>query len=296
MLETNLPMEAHVTSTATAPASAKATSTAPASRGSFPSEAARERIATVLLPLLATAFLCALWFLYSRMEGVSLPGPDRVLSESKQLILEPFYDNGDIDVGIGWQLLSSLKRVAMGYGLAVVFGVGLGLLIGSVKTLHKAFDPIFQVLRTIPPLAWLPIALATFNQATPSAIFVIFVTAIWPILLNTAAGVQNIPRDYVQVAQVYRVRGLRYFRLILLPATAPFLFTGLRIGIGLAWLAIVAAEMLTGGVGIGFFLWDCWNAGRLSDIFVAVASIGLVGLVLDRAVAAIGNLVGARPA
>jgi len=265
-------------------------------RGSFPSEAVRERIATVLLPLLATALLCGLWLLYSKAPGVSLPGPDRVLSESKELLLHPFYDHGSIDVGIGWQLASSLKRVAMGYTLAVLVGVGTGLLIGSVKVLHKAFDPIFQVLRTIPPLAWLPIALATFNQAAPSAVFVIFITAVWPILLNTAAGVQNIPKDYVQVAQVYRVRGLRYFWLILLPATAPFLFTGLRIGIGLAWLAIVAAEMLTGGVGIGFFLWDCWNSGRLSDIFVAVASIGLVGLVLDRAVAGLGAFVGAKPA
>jgi nitrate/nitrite transport system permease protein len=265
-------------------------------RGSFPSEAARERIASVLLPVLAAALLCGLWLLYSHAPGVSLPGPDRVLSESKELILHPFYDHGSIDVGIGWQLLSSLKRVAMGYTLAVLVGVGAGLLIGSVKVLHKAFDPIFQVLRTIPPLAWLPIALATFNQAAPSAVFVIFITAVWPILLNTAAGVQNIPKDYTQVAQVYRVRGFRYFWLILLPATAPFLFTGLRIGIGLAWLAIVAAEMLTGGVGIGFFLWDCWNSGRLSDIFVAVASIGLVGLVLDRAVAGLGSFIGAKPA
>jgi len=260
----------------------------------WPSEAARERIASILLPATAMLACLGLWLLYTHIPGVTLPGPDRVIVESRELILHPFYDHGGSDLGLGWQILSSLKRVGLGYSLAAVVGILLGLLVGSIKTLHKAFDPIFQVLRTIPPLAWLPIALATFNQAGPSAIFVIFITALWPILLNTAAGVHNIPRDYTQVAQVYRVRGFRYFRLILLPATAPFLFTGLRIGVGLAWLAIVAAEMLTGGVGVGFFLWDCWNSGRLTDIVVAVAGIGLVGLALDRCVAGLATLVGAK--
>jgi nitrate/nitrite transport system permease protein len=246
----------------------------------------------VLLPVAATAGLLLAWFVYSHLTGVTLPGPDKVLKESWPLIAHPFYDNGGNDLGLGWQILSSLKRVAVGYGLAAVVGILLGILLGRVKMAYQAFDPIFQVLRTIPPLAWLPIALATFNQAQPSALFVIFVTALWPILLNTAAGVSGISRDYLQVSEVYRIRGLRFFRLILLPAAAPFIFTGLRIGIGLAWLAIVAAEMLTGGVGVGFFLWDCWNSGHLTDIFVAVAGIGLVGLALDRAVAGVAKLLG----
>ena len=246
----------------------------------------------VVLPGLATAGLVLAWFAYSRLSGVTLPGPDKVLKESWPLISHPFYDNGGNDLGLGWQILSSLKRVAVGYGLAATVGILLGILLGRVKPAYQAFDPIFQVLRTIPPLAWLPIALATFNQAQPSAIFVIFVTALWPILLNTAAGVSGISRDYLQVSEVYRIRGFRFFRLVLLPAAAPFIFTGLRIGIGLAWLAIVAAEMLTGGVGVGFFLWDCWNSGRLTDIFVAVAGIGLVGLALDRAVAGVAKLLG----
>jgi len=246
----------------------------------------------VLLPLLATVALAGCWLLWSKLPGATLPGPDKVLKESWPLIAHPFYNNGGNDLGLGWQILSSLKRVALGFLLASIAGIGLGILLGRIKAAYQAFDPIFQVMRTIPPLAWLPIALATFNQAGPSAIFVIFITALWPILLNTAAGVSGISRDYLQVAEVYQVRGWRFFVLILLPAAAPFLFTGLRVGIGLAWLAIVAAEMLTGGVGVGFFLWDSWNSGRLTDIFVAVAGIGLVGFALDRAMAGVARLVG----
>jgi nitrate/nitrite transport system permease protein len=246
----------------------------------------------VALPVVAVAVLSMAWFLWSRMPGATLPGPDRVVKESWPLIAHPFYDNGGNDLGLGWQILSSLKRVGLGFAMASVVGIGLGILLGRVKAAYQAFDPVFQVLRTVPPLAWLPIALATFNQANPSALFVIFITALWPILLNTAAGVSGISRDYLQVSEVYQVKGWRFFALVLLPAAAPFLFTGLRIGIGLAWLAIVAAEMLTGGVGVGFFLWDSWNSGRLTDIFVAVGGIGLVGFALDRAMAGVAKLVG----
>src|SRR5690606_17213889 len=159
---------------------------------------------------------------------------------------------------------------------------------------YKALDPIFQVLRTIPPLAWLPLSLATFNQANPSAIFVIFITAVWPILINTSVGVMRIPSDYQNVPLVYRVRGLRYFFKILLPSAAPYIFTGLRISIGMAWLAIVAAEMLIGGVGIGFFIWDSWNSSRMSDIVVSVIYVGLVGLLLDRLMAGAARLFGTK--
>ena len=255
-------------------------------------ELPRKAARAVILPLLAVAALSGLWLLWSRLPGATLPGPDRVLRESWPLIAHPFYDNGGNDLGLGWQILSSLRRVAIGFAAAALVGTALGILLGRFKAAHQAFDPVFQVLRTVPPLAWLPIALATFNQANHSALFVIFITAIWPILLNTAAGVSGISRDYLQVSEVYQVKGWRFFSLILLPAAAPFLFTGLRIGIGLAWLAIVAAEMLTGGVGVGFFLWDSWNSGRLTDIFVAVGGIGMVGFALDRAVAGAARLVG----
>ena len=148
----------------------------------------------------------------------------------------------------------------------------------------RGLDPIFQVLRTVPPLAWLPIALAAFRDSRPSAIFVIFITSIWPIIINTAVGIRNIPQDYRNVAAVLRLNSFEFFWTIMLPAAAPYIFTGLRIGIGLSWLAIVAAEMLTGGVGIGFFIWDAWNSSRLPDIIVALAYIGLVGFALDRLV------------
>jgi nitrate/nitrite transport system permease protein len=157
--------------------------------------------------------------------------------------------------------------------------------------MFRALDPIFQVLRTVPPLAWLPLSLAAFQQANPSAIFVIFITAIWPIILNTAEGVRRIPQDYNNVARVLKLSKQKYFFKILLPATVPYIFTGLRIGIGLSWLAIVAAEMLIGGVGIGFFIWDAWNSSRVSDIIVAIVYVGIVGLLLDRLVSYIGSKV-----
>jgi nitrate/nitrite transport system permease protein len=174
--------------------------------------------------------------------------------------------------------------VSIGYTLAAIVGVSVGIVIGSVKPLRLAFDPIIQVLRTIPPLAWLPIALAALNQAEPGAIFVIFVTAVWPIIINTAVGVMQTPQDYRNVASVLQLSKATYFFSILLPSAASYIFTGLRIAVGLAWLAIVAAEMLTGGVGIGFFIWDSYNSSRMSDIILAVLYVGLVGFALDRAV------------
>ncbi len=168
-------------------------------------------------------------------------------------------------------------------------GVLVGALIGQSVWAMRGLDPIFQVLRTVPPLAWLPISLAAFRDSRPSAIFVIFITAIWPVIINTAVGIRNIPQDYRNVAGVCRLNQLEFFWKIMIPSAAPYIFTGLRIGIGLSWLAIVAAEMLTGGVGIGFFIWDAWNSSRLPDIFVALAYIGIVGFLLDRLVAMIGN-------
>jgi len=149
---------------------------------------------------------------------------------------------------------------------------------------------VFQVLRTIPPLAWLPLSLAAFRDGQPSAIFVIFITSVWPILINTSVGIRNIPQDYRNVAKVLRLSPIEFFTRIMVPATVPHMFTGLRIGIGLSWLAIVAAEMLIGGVGIGFFIWDAWNSSLISVIIVALVYVGVVGFVLDRSIAAIGHL------
>jgi nitrate/nitrite transport system permease protein len=287
---------AATTPAATAAEAPAATPFRKASRDEDPGKGDRRRKAlqTVLMPLLALVVLGFLWEAYSQREGVTLPGPVLTVTESWTYIAHPFFDNGSNDKGLGWQLLSSLERVAQGYLLAAVIGVLVGILIGKVSLAYKALDPIFQVLRTIPPLAWLPLSLATFNEANPSAIFVIFITAIWPIIINTSVGVMRIPSDYDNVARVYQVRGPRYFFGILLPAAAPYIFTGLRIAIGMAWLAIVAAEMLTGGVGIGFFIWDSWNSSRMSDIVVSVIYVGLVGLLLDRLMALTARFFGTK--
>jgi nitrate/nitrite transport system permease protein len=251
-----------------------------------------EKTAAVVLPPLAVlAFFLLLWQVLASRTGSSLPPPTQVFSDSKDLILNPFFDNGGTDKGLGFHVLASLSRVAIGYALAAVIGIALGTLVGQSVYFMRGFDPIFQVLRTVPPLAWLPISLAAFRDGQPSAIFVIFITAVWPVIINTAAGIRNIPQDYRNVARVLQLNPLEYFTKIMVPAAAPYIFTGLRIGIGLSWLAIVAAEMLIGGVGIGFFIWDAWNSSLISDIIVALVYVGLVGFVLDRIIAFIGHVV-----
>ena len=245
----------------------------------------------VLPPLLILALLGGIWELLCSSPTAALPPPSQVITDTWSLIVNPFYDYGGNDKGMGWQILASLERVAYGYSLAVVVGISLGVLVGQSTWALRGLDPVFQVLRTVPPLAWLPISLAGFQDSAPSAIFVIFITAIWPIIINTSVGVRNIPEDYRNVARVLRLNGYEYFTRIMLPAAAPYIFSGLRIGVGLSWLAIVAAEMLIGGVGIGFFIWDAWNASMLSDIVLALIYVGIVGFILDRMVAYVGNRV-----
>ncbi|ATC32132.1 nitrate ABC transporter, permease protein [Caulobacter vibrioides] len=252
---------------------------------------ARGVAATTLPPLLTLLLILALWQAIVGDAYGGLPSPKQVWLESKELILNPVYDNGGVDKGLFWHVATSLQRVAIGFSISAVVGVLLGVFVGSNLWAHRSLDPIFQVLRTVPPLAWLPISLAAFHQAQPSALFVIFITAIWPIIINTAVGVRNIPSDYVNVAKVLRLSPIEYFFKILLPATTPYIFTGLRIGIGMSWLAIVASEMLLGGVGIGFFIWDQYNASRISDILVGLAWVGLTGFFLDRLVALVGHVV-----
>jgi nitrate/nitrite transport system permease protein len=263
----------------------------PPSRSSRVLAATKRRALDLVPPLLAVAGIVGLWELLCAGPDASLPPPSRVIAETWELIVDPFFDRGGIDKGLFWHIYASVKRVALGYLLASLAGIALGVLVGSSRLATRALDPIFQVLRTIPPLAWLPLALAAFRDGQPSAIFVIFITAIWPIIINTAVGIRNIPQDYQNVAKVLRLNRGEYFMSIMLPAAAPFIFTGLRIGVGLSWLAIVAGEMLIGGVGIGFFIWDSWNSSRISDIIIALLYVGLVGLLLDRAIAVLGRVV-----
>ena len=254
------------------------------------------RIATFLAqnvapPAVILTILLAIWQVAASGAGSGLPTPLMVWEQSYELIVSPFFVYGTQDIGLGWRVLTSLERVAYGFGLASVVGVLIGAVIGQSVWMMRGLDPIFQVLRTVPPLAWLPISLAAFMDSGPSAIFVIFITAIWPIIINTAAGVRAIPQDYRNVAAVLCLNQVEFFFKIMIPSAAPYIFSGLRIGVGLSWLAIVAAEMLTGGVGIGFFIWDAWNSSRLSDIIVALVYIGITGFVLDRFVGWFGRVV-----
>ncbi|GBD47374.1 nitrate ABC transporter permease [Methylopila sp. Yamaguchi] len=246
---------------------------------------------TLIPPLVVLALLLLFWELICSRPGSALPPPSQVVTDTWELIVDPFYDRGGLDKGLFWHLLASLQRVAVGYAIAVVVGVALGVLVGQSTWAMRGLDPIFQILRTVPPLAWLPLSLAAFRDGQPSAIFVIFITSVWPIIINTAVGIRNIPTDYSNVAKVIRLNGFEYFTKIMIPAAAPYIFTGLRIGVGLSWLAIVAAEMLIGGVGIGFFIWDAWNSSNISDIILALVYVGVVGFILDRIVAFIANAV-----
>jgi nitrate/nitrite transport system permease protein len=265
-----------------------------------PALVALQSVAVTVLPtLLLIGVLLAVWQMACSGDGARLPSPTKIWADSHDVIMHPLkgvaldgfgikiQDGGD--VGIAGHILRSLGRVAIGFGLSSVFGIALGILIGQSRTAYRALDPLFQILRTVPPLAWLPISLAIFQQAQPSAIFLIFITAIWPVILNTAAGVQNIPATYRNVGRVLSLNPFEYFVKIMLPATVPHMFTGLRIGVGMSWLAIVAAEMVQGGTGIGFFIWDSYNSSLISDTIVALIWIGLIGFALDRIVGWIGR-------
>ena len=245
----------------------------------------------IVPPLVVILAILAVWQFLGSKPGATLPPPSKIWTEAYDLIVDPFFVAGPQDIGLGWRVLISLQRVAIGYGLACLIGIMLGTLVGQSVWAMRGLDPIFQMLRTISPLAWLPISLAAFRDSQPSAIFVIFITAVWPIIINTAVGIRNIPQDYRNVAAVLRLNHVEFFFKIMIPSAAPYIFTGLRIGIGLSWLAIVAAEMLTGGVGIGFFIWDAWNSSRLSDIVVALVYIGLIGFALDRIMALLATIV-----
>jgi nitrate/nitrite transport system permease protein len=250
----------------------------------------RAVLLAVLPPLLGLALLVLIW------QGVaannsSIPSPAVTWDAAVKLFADPFYSNGPNDQGIGWNILASLKRVALGFGLAAAVGIPLGFLIGRSRFLGAMFNPIISLLRPVSPLAWLPIGLLVFKAANPAAIWTIFICSIWPMVINTAVGVQRVPQDYMNVARVLNLSEWKIVTKILLPAVLPYMLTGVRLAIGTAWLVIVAAEMLTGGVGIGFWVWDEWNNLNVPHIFVAIVVIGVVGLVLEQALVALARAV-----
>jgi bicarbonate transport system permease protein len=250
----------------------------------------RERLDNMLTPLLTIVILLVIWQLLVMVTRSSLPGPIKVVQDTWLLILYPFYDRGGTDKGLALQVFESLKRVAAGYTLAAIVGITLGVIVGLNSRLAKGLNPVFNILRTVPPLAWVPIALAALQQNQPAALFVIFITAVWPILINTAVGVRQIPQDYRNVAEVLQLPRSEFFLKILIPSALPYIFTGLRIAIGLAWLAIIAAEIVMSGiVGIGFFIWNAYQNGQVSEIILALVYIGLVGWLLDSLMAWIQN-------
>jgi bicarbonate transport system permease protein len=254
----------------------------------------KKRSQDIVLPILGILGFLIIWQLISSSGLTRLPGPLSVWTDERTriLLLYPFYDLGGLDKGLFWQTLASLGRVAQGYSLAALVGISVGILVGTQPLINKALDPLFQFLRMVAPLAWVPIALVALQQNQPAAIFVIFITSVWPILINTAEGVRQIPDDYNNVAQVLQLSRREYYLNILLPAALPYIFTGLRIAIGLAWLAIIAAEIVMSGiVGIGFFIWDAYQQNYVSEIILAVVYIGAVGLLLDRAMAYLQKII-----
>jgi nitrate/nitrite transport system permease protein len=254
-----------------------------ATRLSLPGTAALQNVLKALIPpVLGIMLFIGLWaLLASKSEG--LPGPLSTWLSALELFADPFYDNGPNDMGIGWNILHSLGRVGIGFGLAALIGIPLGFAIGRFVFLAGMLSPIISLLRPVSPLAWLPIGLLVFEAAGPASIWVIFISSIWPIILNTAAGVASVPQDYLNVARVLKLSEFKVLTRILFPAVLPHLMTGIRLAIGVAWLVIVAAEMLTGGTGLGFWVWDEWNNLNVEHILIAIIIVGLVGLALEQA-------------
>ena len=232
-------------------------------------------------PLLGLLLLVGVWALIAQASP-NLPGPGKTWVSAVELFRDPFYIKGPNDQGIGWNILNSLQRVGIGFGMAALLGIPLGFMIGRFKFLNDMTAPIISLLRPVSPLAWLPIGLLVFKAANPAAIWVIFISSIWPMIINTAVGVSRVPQDYMNVAKVLNLSEWKILTKILFPATLPYMLTGVRLSIGIAWLVIVAAEMLTGGVGIGFWVWDEWNNLNVEHIIIAIFVVGIIGLLLEQ--------------
>jgi nitrate/nitrite transport system permease protein len=235
----------------------------------------------VLPPLAGFGLLVLVWELVAMSSTTGFPSPLATWQQALTVFSDPFYSNGPNDQGVGWNVLSSLQRVALGFGLAAAVGIPAGFAIGRFEFLSRMFNPLISLLRPVSPLAWLPIGLLVFKGANPAAIWTIFICSIWPMVINTAVGVQRVPSDYMNVARVLNLSEWKIFTRILFPAVLPYMLTGVRLAVGTAWLVIVAAEMLTGGVGIGFWVWDEWNNLNVANIIIAIFVIGIVGLVLE---------------
>ena len=235
----------------------------------------------VLPPLAGFGVLVLIWELIAMRSAGTFPGPWETWLQALKVFADPFYSNGPNDQGVGWNILASLQRVAVGFGLAAAVGIPAGFAIGRFEFLARMFNPLISLLRPVSPLAWLPIGLLVFKGANPAAIWTIFICSIWPMIINTAVGVQRVPQDYMNVARVLNLSEWKIATKILFPAVLPYMLTGVRLAVGTAWLVIVAAEMLTGGVGIGFWVWDEWNNLNVKNIIIAIFVIGIVGLVLE---------------
>ncbi len=243
----------------------------------------------VLPPLAGFGLLLVVWELIAVSSTTGFPTPLAVFKQALVVFSDPFYSKGPNDQGVGWNILSSLQRVALGFGLAALVGIPAGFAIGRFEFLSRMFNPLISLLRPVSPLAWLPIGLLVFKGANPAAIWTIFICSIWPMVINTAVGVQRVPSDYMNVARVLNLSEWKIMTRILFPAVLPYMLTGVRLAVGTAWLVIVAAEMLTGGVGIGFWVWDEWNNLNVANIIIAIFVIGVVGLILEYALVRIAT-------
>jgi len=242
----------------------------------------------VLPPVIGVALLIGIWGLLT-LKSTTFPSPGQTFDAAVRLFADPFYQKGPNDQGIGWNILSSLQRVGLGFSMAAVVGIPLGFMLGRFEFLDRMVSPLVSLLRPVSPLAWLPIGLLVFKAANPAAIWTIFICSIWPMIINTAVGVQRVPVDYLNVARVLNLSEWKVMTRILFPAVLPYMLTGVRLSVGTAWLVIVAAEMLTGGVGIGFWVWDEWNNLNVKHILIAIFVIGIVGLLLEQALMAIAK-------
>jgi nitrate/nitrite transport system permease protein len=236
----------------------------------------------ILLPLLGAAGVLLVWAVVSATLAPDLPSPLRTWQESQRYVLDPFFKDGEMNQGMGRLAFYSLVRVGKGFALALAIGTPIGFLLGLSRRFHQSFDPIVQFMRPISPLAWLPLGLVIFQKSEPAAVFTIALCAMWPTVINTAVGVRSISQDYLNVGRVLKLSRTTTLRRIVIPATLPYVFTGYRLSLGLAWLVIVAAEMLTGTPGVGGFLWQEYNSLVYSHIILSVLTIGAIGFVLDR--------------
>ena len=242
----------------------------------------RVDVGTVLLPILGVGVMLLIWAVLSTTVAPDLPSPIKTWEESKQYVLNPFFKDGEMNQGIGRFAFLSLVRVTKGFLLAIVIGTPLGFLLGLSAFFHRTFDPVIQILRPISPLAWLPLGLIIFRQSEPAAIFTIATCAMWPTVINTAVGVRSINPEYLSVGRVLKLSPMKTLRRIIIPGSLPYVFTGYRLSLGLAWLVIVASEMLTGAPGVGGFLWQEYNSLVYSHILLSIITIGLIGFSLDR--------------